>query len=79
MMSVTEKTFMSNAALTESKPPRNRTQPNKQLAQAKTLLRQLREAVEDIQDPRTIERAKRANGKRTRIPWTRIKKELQLK
>jgi hypothetical protein len=34
MMSVTGKTFMSNATLTEAKPPGNWTQLNKQLAQA---------------------------------------------
>ena len=78
MMSATEKTFMSNATLTQAKPPGNWTQLNKQLAQAKTLLRQMRETVEDIEDARTIERAKRANGSERRIPWAQIKKELQL-
>ena len=52
MMSATEKTFMSNAALTEAKSPGNWTKLNKQLAQAKTLLRQMRETVEDIEDAR---------------------------
>ena len=69
---------MSNAALTESKQPGNWTQLNKQLAQAKTLLRQLRETIEDIEDARTIERAKRANANKPRIPWVQVKKELQL-
>ena len=78
MMSATEKTFMSNATLTQAKPPGNWTQLNKQLAQAKTLLRQMRETVEDIEDARTIERAKRANGSERRIPWAQVKKELQL-
>ena len=78
MMSATGKTFMSNAALTETKPPGNWTQLNKQLARAKSLLRQMRETVEDIEDARTIERAKRANGSKPRIPWAQVKKELQL-
>ena len=78
MMSVTEKTFMSNASLTAAKPPGNWTQLNKQLTQARTLLRQMRETVEDIEDARTIERAKRANGNKPRIPWAQVKKELQL-
>ena len=69
---------MSNATLTEAKSPRNWTQLNKQLAQAKTLLRQMRETIEDIEDARTIERAKRANGNHPRIPWAQVKKELQL-
>ena len=77
MMSATEKTFMSNATLT-AKPPGNWAQLNKQLAQAKTLLRQMRETVEDIEDARTIERAKRANGNKPRIPLAQVKKELQL-
>ncbi|MEY2428885.1 MAG: hypothetical protein QOJ40_1770 [Verrucomicrobiota bacterium] len=76
MMWATGKTFMSNAALTRTKS--NWTVLNKQLAQARTLLRQMRETVEDIEDARTIERAKRANGNKQRIPWSQVKKELQL-
>ena len=72
-MSATEKTFMSNAIST-AKPPGNWTQLNKQLAQAKTLLRQMGRTVEDIEDARTIERAKRANGNKPRIPWARVKR-----
>ena len=78
MMSATEKTFMSNATLTQAKPPGNWTQLNKQLTQAKTLLRQMSQTVEDIEDARTIERAKRANGNKAHIPWSQVKKELQL-
>ena len=77
MMSATGKTFMSNATLT-AKPPGNWTQLNKQLVQAKALLRQMSRTVEDIEDARTIERAKRANGNKPRIPWSQVKKELQL-
>jgi len=77
MMSATEKTFMSNAALTEAKPPANWTELNKQLARAKSLLRQMRQTVEDIEDARTIERAKRVNGNKPRIPWAQVKRELQ--
>ena len=69
---------MSNAIMTSSKPTGNWTQLNKQLTQAKTLLRQMRRTVEDIEDARTIERAKRANGNKARIPWAQVKKELQL-
>jgi hypothetical protein len=76
-MSVTEKTFMSNAVLT-AKRPGNWTQLNKQLTQAKALMREMRRTVEDIEDARTIERAKRANGNKARIPWAQVKKELQL-
>jgi hypothetical protein len=68
---------MSNAALT-AKTPGNWTQLNKQITQAKALMRQMRRTVEDIEDARTIEHAKRANGRKSRIPWAQVKKELQL-
>jgi hypothetical protein len=68
---------MSNAILT-AKTSGGWTQLNKQVAQAKSLLRQMRRTVEDIEDARTIERAKRANGNKARIPWAQVKKELQL-
>ncbi len=69
---------MSNSTLTSAKPPGNWTQLNKQLAQAKALLRRMSQTIEDIEDARTIERAKRANGRKPRIPWAQVKKELQL-
>ncbi len=78
MMSVTERKFMSNTALTSTRPPGNWTQLNRQLVQAKTLLRQMSRTVEDIEDARTIERAKRANGNKARITWAQVKKELLL-
>lgn len=69
---------MSNVTLTRPKSEGNWTQLNKQVSHAKTLLRQLRETVEDIEDARTIERAKKAHGKQPRIPWAQAKKELGL-
>jgi hypothetical protein len=77
MMSAIEKTFMSNTTST-AELPGNWTKLNKQLAQAKALLRQMSQTVEDIEDARKIERAKRSNGSKPRIPWTQVKKELQL-
>ena len=68
---------MSYATLT-TKPAGNWTQLNKQLMQAKTLLRQLSRTVEDIEDARTIERVKRASAGKPRIPWAQVKNELQL-
>ena len=73
-----EKTFMGNANLTTAKPPGNWTQLNKQLTQARTLLRQLSRTIQDIEDARTIERAKRANAGKAHIPWAQVKKELEL-
>ncbi|MBI5774274.1 MAG: hypothetical protein HZA89_11095 [Verrucomicrobia bacterium] len=46
-----------------------------QLAQARTLMQKMRETIEDIEDARTIERAKKANGSKPRIPWSQAKKE----
>ena len=69
---------MSNVALARNKAENNWTQLNKQVTQAKTLLRQLRESVADIEDARIIERAKKAHGKQPRIPWSQVKKELNL-
>jgi hypothetical protein len=66
---------MSNAAL-KAKTDGNGTQLNKQLTQAKALLRRMRQTVEDIEDARTIERAKRANGHKPRIPWAQAKKDI---
>ena len=42
--------------------------------QAKSLLRLLRQTVEDVEDARTIERAKSAHDKKPRIPWSQVKK-----
>jgi hypothetical protein len=51
---------------------------SEQLAEARTLLCQTRATVEDIEDARAVERAKRANANRPRIPWAQAKKDLQL-
>ena len=69
---------MSNTAMARSKPEGNWTLLNKQVGQAKTLLRELRDTVADIEDARIIERAKKAHGKQARIPWSQVKKELGL-
>ena len=73
-----EKPFMSDAILTSAKRPGNWTQLNKQLTQAKTLLRQMSRTVEDIEDARTIERVKRANAGKPRVSWAQVKQELEL-
>jgi hypothetical protein len=69
---------MSNTAATRPKSQDNWLVLRKQLTQAKALLRRMRQTVEDIEDARIIERAKRANGNKPRIPWSQVKKELQL-
>ena len=66
---------MSNPTLARPKTKRNWRHLNAQVTQAKILLRQMRETIEDIEDARIIEQAKRANGNRARIPWSHVKKE----
>ena len=78
MMLATEKTFMSNAVLARSKPEAKWALLDKQVAQATSLLRQMRDTIEDIEDARTIERVKKVHGHKPRIPWSRVKKELGL-
>jgi hypothetical protein len=69
---------MSNTIAAPNKSQVAWTQLDKQLNQAKALLRQMRQTVEDIEDARTIERAKSAHGKKPRIPWSQVKKEAGL-
>jgi hypothetical protein len=38
----------------------------------------MQDTIEDIEDARTIERVKKAHGHKPRIPWSRVKKELDL-
>lgn len=63
---------MSNTMVEKSRV--SWTQLDKQLIQAKNLMRQMRQTVEDIEDARIIERAKRAHGQKSRIPWSEVKK-----
>jgi hypothetical protein len=69
---------MSDSITVPAKSKAAWIQLDKQLNQAKSLLRQMRQTVEDIEDARTIERAKSAEGKKPRIPWSQVKKEAGL-
>ena len=69
---------MSNTVAVPNKSRASWAQLDTQLTQAKSLLRQMRQTVEDIEDARTIERAKSAHGKKPRIPWSQVKKEAGL-
>jgi hypothetical protein len=51
---------------------------DKQLTQTKSQMRQIRQTVGDVEDARTIERAKSAHGNKPRIPWSQVKKEAGL-
>jgi len=41
-------------------------------------MRRMRQTVADVEDARTIERAKSAHGSKPRIPWAQVKKEAGL-
>lgn len=69
---------MSNTIAVPNKSQASWARLDKQLNQAKALLRQMRQTVEDVEDARTIERAKSAHGKKPRIPWSQVKKEAGL-
>jgi len=69
---------MSNTLAMPTKSRASWAQLEAQLSEAKSLLRRMRQTVADIEDARTIERAKTAHGKKPRIPWAQAKKELGL-
>jgi hypothetical protein len=69
---------MSNATAAPNKSQPAWVQLGKQLTEAKSLLHRMRQTVEDVEDARTIERAKRAHGNKPRIPWSQVKKEAGL-
>ncbi len=48
------------------------------MTHARTIMRRMRETVEDIEDAGTIERAKTAHGNKPRIPWAQVKMEAGL-
>src|SRR5439155_124630 len=62
---------MTNVAVARSRPGKNWTLLDKQVAQARSLLRRMQETIEDIEDARIIERAKTVHGK-TRVPEKQI-------
>jgi predicted transcriptional regulator len=69
---------MSNTIAVPDKTRASWTQLAKQLTEAKSIMRRMRQTVEDVEDARTIEQAKRAHGKKPRIPWSQVKKEAGL-
>jgi len=47
-----------------------------QIRRAKAVLLELRETLEDLEDRRTIEKAKKRNGKKPCTPWSEVAHEL---
>jgi hypothetical protein len=64
---------MSTATI--KRPPAT-TVVDDQIRRAKAVLRELRETLEDLEDRRTIEKAKRRNGKKPCTPWDQVASEL---
>jgi hypothetical protein len=52
---------------------------DRQIAEAKTVLRQLRDALEDMDDRRALARAKKRNAGKAGTSWEAVKKELGFK
>jgi hypothetical protein len=50
-----------------------------QLRGVKAVLRELHEAVEDLEDAVLLEKAKRRNGKKPLLDWEDVAKELGIK
>ena len=67
---------MSNSVLSKRKLGADWRQLNRQVIQAKALIRSMREMIEDIEDARIIEQVKKANGNKPRISWAKVKKQL---
>ncbi len=51
---------------------------DRQIAQAKAVLRQLRDTLEDLDDRRDLARAKKKNGNKPGTDWETVKNELGL-
>ena len=49
---------------------------DRQIAEAKTVLRQLRDTVEDLDDRRELARAKKRNAGKPGARWEAVKEEL---
>jgi hypothetical protein len=55
---------------------RRRPNLNRQIAEAKTVLRELRDTLEDLDDRRELDRAKQRNAGKRGTDWEAVKKEL---
>ena len=68
-----------SAAIEKRKPRTNRSGGlNRQVAQAKAVLRRLRDTLEELDDRRELARAKKQNAGRPGKSWQAVKSELGL-
>jgi hypothetical protein len=66
---------MSATAVKTQNSPARLPDLNRQVRQAKTVLRELRDTLENLDDRRELARAKKRNGGKTGADWVSVKKE----
>jgi len=66
---------MSTTAIKSKNPPANWPDVDRQIHQAKLVLRELRDTLEDLDDRRELARAKKRNGGKAGADWESVKKE----
>ena len=67
---------MSTATMKTKDGPSGRTKLDRQVAQARAVLRELRDTLEDLEHRRELARAKKRNAGKTGTDWETVKKEL---
>ena len=67
---------MSTATMRTKRGPSGRTTLDRQVAQARVVLRQLRDTLEDLEDRRDLASAKKRNAGKPGTDWESVKKEL---
>jgi hypothetical protein len=65
-----------NAATLQSK---SNAQIELQIRRAKAVLRELRETLEDLEDRRTLAKAKKRNAAKPGTPWSEVARDLGIK
>jgi hypothetical protein len=66
---------MSAASVKSKSCPARTPDLDRQIAQAKAVLRQLRDTLEDLDDRRDLARAKKRNAGKAGTDWESVKKE----
>ena len=67
---------MSTAGMTSKSASPRLTELDRQIAQGKAVLRQLRDTLENLDDRRELARAKQRNAGKPGVKWEAVKKEL---
>jgi mRNA-degrading endonuclease RelE of RelBE toxin-antitoxin system len=70
---------MSTTAIKQKTFPTRVRDLNRQVAEAKAVLRRLRDTLEDLDDRRELARAKKKNGGKAGTSWDAVKKEFDFK